>query len=30
LTDTEFGWTPSAIIRGYAIFQAPAGAIADR
>jgi ACS family glucarate transporter-like MFS transporter len=30
LTDTEFGWASSAIILGYAIFQAPASAIADR
>lgn len=30
LTDTEFGWALSAFALGYAIFQAPAGAIADR
>ena len=30
MTDTQFGWALSAFALGYAIFQAPAGAIADR
>ena len=30
LTDTEFGWTLSAFALGYALFQTPAGALADR
>src|SRR5439155_26695984 len=30
LTDTEFGWVLSAFALGYALFQAPAGALADR
>jgi ACS family glucarate transporter-like MFS transporter len=30
LTDTEFGWVLSAFALGYALFQTPAGALADR
>lgn len=30
LTDTQFGWTLSAFALGYALFQTPAGALADR
>lgn len=30
LTDTEFGWVLSAFALGYALFQTPAGAMADR
>ena len=30
LTDTQFGWTLSAFAIGYALFQTPAGALADR
>lgn len=30
LTDTEFGWALSAFALGYALFQTPAGALADR
>jgi len=30
LTDTQFGWVLSAFALGYALFQAPAGALADR
>ncbi|KGT88706.1 MFS transporter [Enterobacter cancerogenus] len=30
LTDTEFGWVLSIFALGYAIFQAPAGAMADK
>jgi MFS transporter, ACS family, glucarate transporter len=30
LTDTQFGWVLSAFALGYALFQTPAGALADR
>jgi MFS transporter, ACS family, glucarate transporter len=30
LSDTEFGWVLSAFALGYALFQTPAGALADR
>jgi len=30
LTDTQFGWVLSSFALGYALFQAPAGALADR
>jgi ACS family glucarate transporter-like MFS transporter len=30
LTDTEFGWALSAFALGYALFQTPAGFVADR
>lgn len=30
LTDTQFGWVLSAFALGYAVLQAPAGALADR
>lgn len=30
LTDTQFGWVLSAFALGYALFQAPSGALADR
>jgi MFS transporter, ACS family, glucarate transporter len=30
LSDTHFGWVLSAFALGYALFQAPAGALADR
>jgi len=30
LTDTQFGWVMSAFALGYALFQAPAGLLADR
>ncbi len=30
LTDIQFGWIASAFVAGYALFQAPAGRIADR
>lgn len=30
LTDTQFGWVLSAFALGYALFQAPAGTLADR
>ncbi|WP_409076601.1 MFS transporter (plasmid) [Pantoea sp. C3] len=30
LTDTEFGWVLSIFALGYALFQAPAGAMADK
>jgi ACS family glucarate transporter-like MFS transporter len=30
LTDTEFGWALSSFALGYALFQAPTGALADR
>lgn len=30
LSDTDFGWTLSAFALGYALFQTPAGALADR
>ena len=30
LSDTQFGWVLSAFALGYALFQAPAGALADR
>ena len=30
LSDTQFGWVLSAFALGYALFQTPAGALADR
>src|SRR3954470_12580856 len=30
LSDTQFGWVLSAFALGYALFQAPAGLVADR